>query len=65
MNSMIDTSPLAQMQHCLTQQQTAYRQQPMPTAAVRIDRLDRLLKMSEEATEQLVTAISADFGHRS
>ena len=65
MNSMIDTSPLAQMQHCLTQQQTAYRQQPMPTAAVRIDRLDRLLKMSEEATAQLVTAISADFGHRS
>lgn len=65
MDNTTQHDPLAQMQHCLAQQQAAYRQQPMPTAAVRIDRLDRLLKMSEEATEQLVTAISADFGHRS
>lgn len=67
MTTMNNTTPstLAQMQHCLAQQQAAYRQQPMPSAAERIDRLDRLMKMSEDATEQLVSAISADFGHRS
>lgn len=65
MDSTTQHDPLAQMQHCLAQQQAAYRQQPMPSAAVRIDRLDRLLKMSEDATEQLVSAIAADFGHRS
>lgn len=65
MDNTTPLDPLAQMQHCLAQQQAAYRQQPMPSAAVRIDRLDRLLKMSEDATEQLVSAIAADFGHRS
>lgn len=65
MTNSTNHSPLAQMQHCLAQQKAAYLQQPMPSAAVRIDRLDRLLKMSEEATESLITAISSDFGHRS
>ena len=56
---------IAQMQACLRQQQQAYQQDPYPSLAVRMDRLDRLLKMSEVATEALIEAISADFGNRS
>ena len=36
-----------------------------PSREARVDRLDRLLRLTEEHQHEIVAAISADFGHRS
>lgn len=61
----MNNTEMPQMQHILQQQRAAYLRDPTPSADLRIDRLDRLLRMSENASEAIVAAISADFGHRS
>ena len=62
---MMDEHSLTYMQDLLARQQAAHLKDPMPSRATRLDRLDRLLKMSEQASDSIVDAIAADFGHRS
>ena len=46
-------------------QRTAYEADGFPSAAVRIDRLRRMLEQVLKNKEQIIEAISQDFGHRS
>ncbi|UMR29423.1 coniferyl aldehyde dehydrogenase [Massilia sp. MB5] len=55
----------ASMAALLETQRQAYRADPYPSYALRLDRLRRLGEMSTRHASQLVEAISEDFGHRS
>ena len=46
-------------------QQKAFAAQSFPTAAARLDRLERLRRILLDHEDSLADAISADFGHRS
>ena len=46
-------------------QRDAFAAEMNPSYAVRVDRLNRLLEMTERIAPELVAAVSADFGHRS
>lgn len=48
----------------LEQQRAAFAAEPMPTLAVRRDRLRRLHRLVSDNADALATAIAADFGHR-
>ena len=48
----------------LEQQRAAFDGEPFPGADVRLDRLRRVRAMTSEYSDQLVAAISQDFGHR-
>jgi coniferyl-aldehyde dehydrogenase len=63
--NIMDQHTRAHMQDVLARQQAAHLTDPTPSRAVRIDRLDRLMRLSEQASDAIVEAISADFGHRS
>ena len=48
----------------LEQQRAAFRAEMAPSREVRLDRLERVRRMTAQHSEALVKAISADFGHR-
>jgi coniferyl-aldehyde dehydrogenase len=48
----------------LAAQRKAFAADPLPTAATRRDRLDRLLRMARVNARQIAEAINADFGRR-
>ncbi|MCV2421775.1 coniferyl aldehyde dehydrogenase [Paucibacter sp. DJ2R-2] len=48
----------------LEQQRAAFRAEMAPSREVRLDRLERVRRMTAKHSEALVKAISADFGHR-
>ena len=55
----------ARMQELFAAQRRAFAADMSPSREVRVDRLDRLLRLTEEHQGEIVAAISADFGHRS
>lgn len=59
--SSIDNATLLQR---FAQQRLAFSADMNPTHALRLDRLDRLQKMTDQHGDAIATAISADFGHR-
>ncbi len=60
-----DAAPVAHMEQVFAAQRTAFTREMNPTLAVRRDRLDRLLRLTEAHQGAIIDAISADFGHRS
>ncbi len=48
----------------LESQRAAYAAEPMPTLAVRRDRLRRVAAMTAKHADDLIAAIAQDFGHR-
>lgn len=54
-----------EMRRLLESQRAAFAQQMYPSLEVRVDRLERLRRMTERYEGAIVDAISADFGHRS
>ncbi|HEY8553306.1 MAG TPA: coniferyl aldehyde dehydrogenase [Burkholderiales bacterium] len=66
MSAVTETQPVTdRMRRILERQRAAFLADMNPPCAVRRDRLDRLLAMTERHTDALVAAISEDFGHRS
>jgi coniferyl-aldehyde dehydrogenase len=69
MNSANDRQPDArldaELQSCFAAQRRAVDAEPYPSLAVRRDRLDRLLALTERNQDAIVAAIAADFGTRS
>ncbi len=64
-NSMTHYQPEVQhLQQLLEQQKFAYQRYPMPTAKERIERLARLKTVLVKYQNQIVTAISQDYGNR-
>ncbi|MBT8473493.1 MAG: aldehyde dehydrogenase family protein, partial [Marinicaulis sp.] len=60
-----DISTENAMQSLLSKQKAAQLKEGAPTAAVRIDRLDRAINLLVENSDALNDAVSTDFGHRS
>jgi coniferyl-aldehyde dehydrogenase len=54
-----------QLTNILDLQRAAYRADMVPSAEIRIDRLDRLAAMTEARRDDIAAAINADFGNRS
>jgi coniferyl-aldehyde dehydrogenase len=65
MTKWAESAPSASMQSLFEAQRRAFALEANPTLDVRVDRLARLLSMTEQNEEAIVAAISADFGHRS
>ncbi|MDM0079009.1 coniferyl aldehyde dehydrogenase [Variovorax sp. J31P179] len=61
---MLDPS-LLRMREAFDRQRAAFGADMNPSHAVRIDRLDRLLAMTDKIAPEIERAVSADFGHRS
>ena len=59
------TSSIAELGNLLTTQRSAYRDDPLPSAAERIGRLKALKAMLQDNREALLKAMSADFSARS
>jgi coniferyl-aldehyde dehydrogenase len=55
----------SQLTNLLDLQRAAYRADMVPSAEIRIDRLDRLAAMTEARRDEIAAAINADFGNRS
>lgn len=53
-----------QLQLALGRQRAAFQAEMYPSLAVRRDRLQRMLAMTEKYADELAAAISRDFGHR-
>lgn len=53
------------MEQTLANQRAAYMQKPMPTAEERIAKLKSLRESLKKYQDEVVNALSADFGHRS
>ncbi|MDO4223890.1 MAG: aldehyde dehydrogenase family protein, partial [Acinetobacter sp.] len=62
---MTQNNPLAQLQMLLAQQKQAYQAHSMPSASERIERLARLKQCLLKYQDDIVRAISQDYGHRS
>lgn len=60
----IDT-PQSEAQRVFLLQKVAYRKQPYPLLAERLDNLHKLEQLLVNNTDLITSAISADFGHRS
>ncbi|WP_051786287.1 coniferyl aldehyde dehydrogenase [Endozoicomonas numazuensis] len=60
----IDVSTV-DMQAVLDRQKAAYLEEGPVTAEVRIDRLNRLIDLVHDHRDEMVVALSKDFGHRS
>ncbi|MDM0065475.1 coniferyl aldehyde dehydrogenase [Variovorax sp. J31P207] len=56
---------LLRMRAAFDRQRAAFGADMNPSHAVRIDRLDRLLAMTDRIAPEIERAVSADFGHRS
>ena len=61
----MDHNITEQLQLTLDLQRNAFLAEPMPTLAVRRERLQRLLDMTRKYADELAAAVSKDFGHRS
>ncbi len=61
----MDHNITEQLQLTLDLQRNAFLAEPMPTLAVRRARLQAVLDMTRKYADELATAISKDFGHRS
>jgi coniferyl-aldehyde dehydrogenase len=59
------TATIAVLEAAFAAQRTAFAREMNPSLAVRRDRLDRLLALTSTHQEEIVAAVSADFGHRS
>lgn len=57
-------APFADLERTFTRQRELSRAEPPATVSVRRDRLKRLLGALEQHADALVSAMSADFGHR-
>ncbi|MGO4391792.1 coniferyl aldehyde dehydrogenase [Variovorax sp. M-6] len=55
---------LVRMREAFDRQRAAFGTDMSPSRAVRIDRLDRLLAMTQRIAPAIERAVSADFGHR-
>ena len=64
-NAGIATEPSVDLDATFSQLREAHRSDPFPDHAARKARLDALLTEVRDRREELVKAISADFGHRS
>ncbi len=53
------------MKSTFEQQRDAFEAEREPSAAVRLDRLQRLLEITRDHEAEIVAAVAADFGHRS
>ncbi|HEY8877403.1 MAG TPA: coniferyl aldehyde dehydrogenase [Roseateles sp.] len=60
----MDTALQERLHLALSTQRRAYEAERMPSYEVRRDRLQRLLKMTQQHAEALAAAIAQDFGHR-
>jgi len=60
----VDTQA-ARLEACFAAQRRAFAADMNPSAEARQDRLDRLLRLTENHQQEIVAAISEDFGHRS
>ena len=58
-------APVAQLPEIFDAQRAAFAADMSPSREARVDRLDRLLRLTEEHQGEIADAISADFGHRS
>ena len=58
-------TPLALLEARFALQRSAFAADMSPSRDTRVDRLDRLLRLTERHQSEIVAAISADFGHRS
>ena len=58
------TAPKAAMQELLARQKAAYLRDGAPTAKLRIDRLNRCIKILIDHEKEIVEAVNADFGNR-
>ena len=56
---------IARMKDLFAAQRSAFAADMSPSSEARVDRLDRLLRLTEKHQGEIVAAISADFGHRS
>lgn len=61
----MDSHPTEQLHLLLETQRAAFRAQPFPELAQRLDRLARLRALMQEHAAAFAEAVSADFGHRS
>lgn len=57
--------PHGALTSALALQREAFARDPMPSAAIRRERLDRLARLLKENQQAICEAICADFGHRS
>ncbi|MBE7418667.1 MAG: coniferyl aldehyde dehydrogenase [Ideonella sp.] len=60
----MNQTPTEHLHLALRQQRAAFEREPMPTLAVRRDRLRRVHAMTLRHADALADAIAADFGHR-
>lgn len=60
----MDTALQERLHLALTAQRRAFEAERMPSYEVRRDRLERLLKMTQQHGEALAAAMAQDFGHR-
>ncbi len=58
-------TPAARLDEVFAAQRSAFAREMNPSLAVRRDRLDRLLLLTQKHQDAIIGAISADFGHRS
>ena len=58
------TAPKAAMQEVLAKQKAAHLRDGAPTAKLRIDRLNRCIKILIDHEKEIVEAVNADFGNR-
>jgi coniferyl-aldehyde dehydrogenase len=58
-------TPAARLDEMFAAQRSAFAREMNPSLAVRRDRLDRLLLLTQTHQDAIIGAISADFGHRS
>ena len=56
---------VAPMQQTFVRMRAAFQREMMPSHATRIDRLARLARMTKRHAQDIIDAISADFGNRS
>jgi coniferyl-aldehyde dehydrogenase len=67
MNAVVDDHDLAiaPMRRTFERMREGFRDEMIPTLAARIDRLHRLAQMTRRHAQDIIDAISADFGNRS
>ncbi len=58
-------APIARLHELFAAQRRAFAAEMNPSREARVGRLDRLLRATDEHQNEIVAAISADFGHRS
>ncbi len=59
------SAEVQRLHHLLALQKAAYQREPMPSAKVRMERLDRLKRVLIKYQDQFAAAINQDYGNRS